>query len=206
MRRCPLYNLCHLVKSRPKYLSEMRSCSENVVLIWVDMGLGLPLPLYSVQMRGRSRGMGNLCLTRFLFPQHKLICEGLERALLRMHRSILTVYLWYPLLVLAWALSASPHELKPVYRVPPPFARHTLRKKRSAWVRVQLYSFYDQERTQVILLVEEIKLDVGFQHYTFQIRILTKLVVIYMRVTDSVQPWICTFLCSYFYLCALNWI
>lgn len=34
-----------------------------------------------------------------LLSKHKLICEGLERALLRMHCSILTLcmYLWYPL-------------------------------------------------------------------------------------------------------------
>lgn len=79
--------LCHFVKSRPKCVFEIRSYFEEVVLIW----LGSFLPLYSVQMRGRSRGEGNFCLLRFFFLKHTLICEGLERALLRMHRSILTL-------------------------------------------------------------------------------------------------------------------
>lgn len=36
-------------------------------------------PLYSVQMRGRRRGAGNLglLLRRFFLSKHKLICEGL---------------------------------------------------------------------------------------------------------------------------------
>lgn len=49
----------------------------------------------TVQMRGRSRGRAeNVCLLGFFLffiLKHKLICEGLERALLRMHRSMLTL-------------------------------------------------------------------------------------------------------------------
>lgn len=51
----------------------------------------------TVQMRGRSRGWAeNICLlclflSLFFILQPKSICEGLERALLRMHRSMLTL-------------------------------------------------------------------------------------------------------------------
>lgn len=51
----------------------------------------------TVQMRGRSRGRAEniclLCFFLFFILKHKLICEGLERALLRMHRSMLTLYI-----------------------------------------------------------------------------------------------------------------
>ena len=89
----------------------------------------------------------------------------------------------------------------------PPFLLDTLSEK---WCRdllmVKLCSFlsYDQQQIWVIVLVKnKVKFDtVDFIIHTWLL--LAKLVVTYMLVSDSVQPWICTFLCSYFYLCALE--
>ena len=76
-------------------VSEIRSYSEKVVLIWVDTGLGsflVPATVCIVYRReAEAEEWESSACSVSLFEKHTLICEGLERALLRMHRSILTL-------------------------------------------------------------------------------------------------------------------
>lgn len=105
----------------------MRSYSEKVVLTWVDMEFGSMiagrspapyvkrafvwisgwfLPLYIVQMRGRGRGKTSAFLHSVAFFFFFKMEVHLRRARTCTPEDALfninSMYLWYPLLILAW--------------------------------------------------------------------------------------------------------